>query len=135
MNGTAKISNDTNYRKVYLSDLSAVLDIYKGTQTQTLDGEHPALIEKLTTQFGLPLAIAECGNELIGFTSAKMNDLEEIEFTSYYKYGIGQTQIQPNLEQMAINTFNSTFNNGTGAGKKLKYAAQRLAEWLNKCLS
>jgi hypothetical protein len=134
MSSAAKISNGTNFRKVYLSDLSLVLEIYKSNQESTENEAYAFQIEKLTAQFGLPLAIAECNNELIGFTSAKMNALEEIEFTSYYKNGVGRNDIQSDLEQMARNTFNSTFNHGPGAEIKLSNAAHRLIDWLNKCI-
>lgn len=130
MNGPTKISDEINYRKVYLSDLKAALNIYKMAKSTDIQ---PLADEELTTQFGLPLAIAECGNEMIGFTSAKINDLKEIEFISYYKNGTGQTEIHPNLEQTAKNTFNSTFNTGPGAEKKLRDAAHILIDWLNKC--
>ena len=67
MNRTAKISNQTSYRKVYLSDLNKVLNLYKNNFKNTGDEAYSFQIEKLTTQFGLPIAIAECGNELIGY--------------------------------------------------------------------
>lgn len=134
MNRPLKISNRTNYRKVYLSDLSMILEIYKCTQANTANGIHSFPVEKLTAQFGLPLAIAECDKELIGFTSAKMNDLEEIEFTSYYKNGADQTENHPNLEQVARHTYHSTFDTGPGAEKKLSNASLRLIDWLNKCV-
>jgi hypothetical protein len=134
MSSATKISNGTKYRKVYLSDLSVVLDIYKKNQESNVKEAYAFQIEKLTAQFGLPLAIAECNNELIGFTSAKMNAQEEIEFISYYKNGIGQSEMHSDLEQLARNTFNSTFNNGPGAEKRLSNAAHRLIDWLNKCL-
>jgi len=125
MNRPEKISNETNYRKVYLSDLRKVMNIYQENRTD---------IEKLTEQFGLPLAIAESSNELIGYAAAKLNELEEVEFASYYKNGVSQSEIQPFLEQQARNTFNSTFNNGPEAGKMLKQSSQKLVKWLNKCL-
>lgn len=135
MRRTAKTSNEACYRKVYLSDLSAVLEIYKRSQKNTVNEEYPFQLEKLTAQFGLPIAIAECGDELIGFTSVKTNGPEEIQFTSYYKNGADQSEIHPDLEQLARNTFHSTFNNGPGAGKRLMDASHRLINWLNKCVS
>lgn len=127
MDDLAIISSDTNYRKVYLSDLKQVLNIYKHNEIHQVP-------DQLTAQFGLPLVIAELNNELIGFASAKMNDLKEVEFISYYRDGVSQTEIQPTLEKLARNMFKSTFNNLPKPEKKLEYAAQRLTEWLNKCL-
>jgi hypothetical protein len=133
MNRPEKISHETNYRKVYLSDLRNILNIYHDNRTDTPPEKHQFQVEKLTEQFGLPLAIAESNNELIGFAAARLNELEEIEFAAYYKNGVSQSEIQPFLEQQARTTFNSTFNNGPEAGKKLKQSSQRLVEWLNKC--
>lgn len=121
MDTIAKISKETNYRKVYLSDLRAVLNIYQEKG------------EKLTTHFGLPLAIAEHSNDVIGFASAKLNELEEVEFAFYYKNDVGHSEIQPMLEKWTRSTFNTTFAHSPEGGQKLKQASQRLTEWLNKC--
>ena len=133
MNLPEKISNGTNYRKVYLSDLREVMNIYHDNKTDASPEKHEFQVKKLTEQFGLPLSVAESSNELIGFASAKLNDLEEVEIAFYYKNGVSQSEIQPFLEQQAKSTFNSTFNSGPEAGKKLKQSSQRLVEWLNKC--
>lgn len=126
MNGFTKKTDEVTYRKVYLSDLKAVLDIYQETKSND-----PS--EKLTMQFGLPLAIAEHSNELIGFASAQCNELEEVEITSYYKNGIGQSNTQPFLEELAKSTVNSSFDIGPQAVKKIKNATERLVRWLNHC--
>ncbi|WP_316818621.1 hypothetical protein [Pedobacter nyackensis] len=134
MDELTKIPGDTNYRNVYLSDLRQVLNIYVETETYQVPEKHSLPAKKLTEQFGLPLAIVESKDELIGFASAKMNDLKKVEFTSYYKKGISKTEIQPILEQLAQSTFNATFKSQPQPEKKLEYAAQKLAAWLNKCL-
>lgn len=121
MDKTAKISAEATYRKVYLADLRTILDIYQDKG------------EKLTEHFGLPLAIAEYRNDVIGFASAKLNKAEEIEVSFYYKNGVTHSEIQPLLEKSARNTFNSTFDNNPESGKKLKLASQRLIDWLNNC--
>lgn len=134
MDELIKIPGDTNYRNVYLSDLRQVLTIYEETTQHQAAEKDSFPAGKLTERFGLPLAIAESKDELIGFTSAKTNNLKEVEFTSYYKKGTSKTEIQPILEQLARSTFNATFNSRPQPEEKLEYAAQKLTAWLNKCL-
>ncbi|MFA4868436.1 MAG: hypothetical protein WC623_09570 [Pedobacter sp.] len=126
MNGFTKKTDEITFRKVYLSDLKAVLDIYQETRSNLST-------DKLTTQFGLPLAIAEHSNKLIGFASAKCNESEEVEITSYYKNGICQSNTQTSLEELAKSTVYSSFDTGPEAVKKIKNATDRLVTWLNNC--
>lgn len=135
MNRIANKSKETICRQVYLSDLRAVLAIYQDIKQETEIFKHSFATEKLTEQFGLPLAVAECKKELVGFASAKLVESEEIEIAFYFKKEVGQTNIQPLLEQQAIRNFNSTFDKEEKAVEQLKQASQSLVTWLNKCSS
>lgn len=111
MDATAKLLEEANYRKVYLSDLKTVMKIYQDTRTADRSALLSPVTEELTEHFGLPLAIAEYCNDVIGFASGKLNESEELEIAFYYKKGIGHSEIQPHLEKCSRNTFNNTFGN------------------------
>lgn len=132
MNRIANKSKATICRQVYLSDLKAVLAIYQDIKQDTEVVKQSFTEEKLTEQFGLPLAVAEYKKELVGFASAKLDESEKIEIAFYYKKEMGQTDIQPLLEQQAISNFNSTFDKDEEAVEQLKQASQTLVTWLNK---
>ncbi|WEK21014.1 MAG: hypothetical protein P0Y49_07660 [Candidatus Pedobacter colombiensis] len=124
MNRQDHKTKDIEFRKVYLSDLNAVVTLYQSSQITAT---------KLTTDFGLPLSIASQGNEIIGFGFASINKLGEVTLNSRCikladDLGIGNT-----LEEQAKKTLHSTFEDIRGDHTKLKHSIQKLVDWLNNC--
>lgn len=115
--------NTTNieFRKVYLSDLNAVLRIYKKED------------KKLTAHFGLPLSVATENNEIIGFASASLNELNEMQLNAHCIKVSADSAIINRLKEQAKNVLHSTFENIENDRSQLKISIQQLVGWLNKC--
>ena len=123
MNELNHKTRGVEFRKVYLSDLNAVMRLYQLSQRTTT---------KLTADFGLPLSIASDGNEIIGYGFAAINQLGEVTLKSHIK-GVEELSMGCTLEEQAKKTLHSTFENAEEDHTKLKHAIQRLVDWLNNC--
>jgi hypothetical protein len=116
-------TRNVEFRKVYLSDLNAVMRLYQlSQQTGT----------KLTADFGLPLSIASDGNEVIGYGFAAINQLGEVTLNSHCKV-VEDLSIGHTLEEQAKKTLHSTFENVGEDNAKFKHSVLRLVDWLNNC--
>ncbi|MNK20194.1 hypothetical protein D3C87_384290 [compost metagenome] len=116
-------TNGIEFRKVYLSDLGAVMRLYQLSQQNTA---------KLTADFGLPLSVASNGNEIVGYGFAAVNQLGEVTVKSHFK-GAEDLSMGCTLEEQAKKTLHSTFENAEEDHAKLKHVIQRLVDWLNNC--
>lgn len=123
MNEQNHKTRGVEFRKVYLSDLNAVIRLYQSSQGS---------VTKLTADFGLPLSIASNGNEILGFGFAAIDQTGVVKLNSYCK-GIEDSSVGDILEEQAKKTLHSTFENTGENNAKLKEAIQRLVDWLNNC--
>lgn len=114
------------FRKVYLSDLGKIVNIYK-------KGTEPTAAGQLTADFGLPLIIATLHHEVIGFASAAINELEKTTLNSYCVTTFNDSFIGNELEEEGRKVLQSTFQNIAEDHTQLAQAIQRLIVWLNKC--
>lgn len=126
MNEREHIMTDIEFRKVYLSDLNSLINIYRKT--------NPAQPTKpLTIHFGLPLNVAVQQREIIGFAAAAINEKGETEVLAYSLNPFEQSDIGSRLEKQAENILHETFENVTDEKKTLKNAIGQLVGWLNQC--
>ncbi|TCC88467.1 hypothetical protein FBD94_17720 [Pedobacter hiemivivus] len=123
MNEQSHKTRGVEFRKVYLSDLSAVMRLHQLSQGS---------ITKLTADFGLPLSIAINGNEIIGYGFAAINQLGEVTLNSHCKV-VEDLSIGYTLEEQAKKTLHSTFENVGEDNAKFKSSVLRLVDWLNNC--
>lgn len=114
------------FRKVYLSDLSSLIKIYKKTNRTMAD-------QQLTVHFGLPLSVATSDNEIIGFASAAINESDEMKLSSYGVKVLEDPYIGNRLEEQAESILHSTFENMGEDYSPLKHSINQLVGWLNKC--
>ncbi|WP_316823116.1 hypothetical protein [Pedobacter gandavensis] len=123
---------ETNYsqiqfRKVYLSDLNALIRLYKN-QGQN---QQPT-VHQLTENFGLPLSIALNGEEIIGFAFASINQLDEL-MLSTHTLSVADAFIDQKLKSQAEVTLHTTFTGLKQDHTPLKIAIEQLVSWLNTC--
>lgn len=120
-----KITN-IDFRKPQLTDLNAIINIYKKQNKQTDTS-------KLTTHFGLPLIIATKNNEIISYAAASINELEQIKLNLYFAKHADNLLIGTKLEEQAERTLHSTYKNIGKDYNGLKKSINQLVVWLNKC--
>ncbi|WP_316748770.1 hypothetical protein [Pedobacter gandavensis] len=117
-------NTNIEYRKVYLSDLNALIRIYNDKQNQ------PSA-PQLTAHFGLPLTVAIDNKVVIGFAFASFNDLDELMLGCHCvndDVAIGDT-----LKLKAEKTLHTTFSGLSENHSPLKNSIDHLLSWLNTC--
>ncbi|MBC8985025.1 hypothetical protein H9X96_04470 [Pedobacter sp. N36a] len=114
------------FRKVYLSDLKAVISIYHKKI------EAPIAME-LTSDFGLPLSLAVDHNEVIGVAFASINEQGKVVLNAQVVPTFETAYVEDTLEAEAENILYSTFENIKKDHTPLKHSIQQLVGWLNKC--
>lgn len=126
MNAQDSKTTTIEFRKVYLSDLKAVINIY-----QKINMERTA--KELTSDFGLPLSVAIDNNEVIGVAFASINELGKVVLNAQVVKRVEDAAIGNRLESQAENILHSTFENIRKDHTPLKNSIQQLVSWLNKC--
>jgi len=129
-----KQTKEIKYRQVNLSDLQAIKSIYRKIHDRSINGEdnlhqHTALL--LADRFGLPLMLADCDKEIVGFASVVINKSAEIEINSFMKNGFEVDCIARSLQANAQKSFRATFLNNKTDNLKLKAHIDSFVEWLN----
>ena len=114
------------FRKVYLSDLKAVISIYQKKTKASIAME-------LTSDFGLPLSVAVDNNEVIGVAFASINELGKVVLNAQVLSTFETVHIENTLEAAAENILYATFENINKDHTPLKNSIQQLVGWLNKC--
>ncbi len=111
-----------SFRKIYLSDLNTIVDIYKNVRNEIPSAE-------LTTEFGLPLGVAVQNKEIIGFVSATVKEPDELKLITHASNGSMQLPVRETLEAQATQILQTDFENTC----QIKRAVDRLTDWLNVC--
>lgn len=114
------------FRKVYLSDLKAVISIYHKKIAAPIAME-------LTSDFGLPLSVAVENNEVIGVAFASINEQGKVVLNAQVVSAFETAYVGNTLEAEAENILYSTFENVKKDHTPLKNSIQQLVGWLNKC--
>ncbi|SHE52115.1 hypothetical protein [Pedobacter caeni] len=130
-----KEQNDKNkqleFRKVYLSDMRSVINMYQKTNqdSSTHDQTKKDKTIRLTTDFGLPLSVASKENEVVGFAAVHINASGELIWDS----SADDLNIEHQLIEQAKITLYDTFENVQKDHSKLKISIEKLVDWLNTC--
>ncbi|WP_342332769.1 hypothetical protein [Pedobacter sp. FW305-3-2-15-E-R2A2] len=124
MNKQNHRSTNLEFRKVYLSDMRSVINIYQPTQGKTI---------KLTADFGLPLSIVSEDKEVIGFAFATINEQDEVVLNSRGLQQEVPSDIGDELIEEAKRTLYATFGDLQDDNTKLKKSIHKLVDWLNTC--
>lgn len=119
------------FRKVYLSDMRSVINIYQKTNQNSSHHDQTKQDKtiRLTTDFGLPLSVASNENEVVGFAAVHINQLGEIIWNS----SSDDLNIEHELIEQAKRTLYDTFENVQEDHSKLKISIEKLVDWLNTC--
>lgn len=126
MNAQDSKTTTIEFRKVYLSDLKAVINIYQKINMEPIAKE-------LTSDFGLPLSVAIDNNEVVGVAFASINELGKVVLNAQVVKRFEDAAIGNRLESQAENILHSTFENIRKDHTPLKNSIQQLVSWLNKC--
>lgn len=127
---------DTNleFRKVYLSDMRSVINLYQKTETSIFNGQLPTdEAINLTADFGLPLSIVSEDKEVIGFAFAAINEQNEVVLNSRGLQQPDPSKIGNELIEQAKRTLYATFGDLQDDNTKLKNSIHKLVDWLNTC--
>ncbi|WP_316838610.1 hypothetical protein [Pedobacter gandavensis] len=119
--------NHIEFRKVYLSDLNALIRLYKNQGQNQQSAVH-----QLTANFGLPLSVALNNKEVIGFAFASFNELDEL-MLSTHTLSSRDAFIDQKLKAEAEITLHTTFTGLKQDHTPLKIAIEQLVSWLNTC--
>lgn len=126
MNTQDAKTTTVEFRKVYLSDLKAVINIYQKISMEPIAKE-------LTSDFGLPLSVAIDNDEVIGVAFASINESGKVVLNAQVVKRFEDDAIGNSLEAQAENILYSTFENIRTDHTPLKNSIQQLVSWLNKC--
>lgn len=124
MNEQDPETTNTEFRKVQLSDLDAVINIYQSI-TKTLAAD------KTIVNFGLPLNVAIQNNELVGFAAAWIDETDKVKLRSYFTETFDHSAIESRLEEQAKSILYATFENIEEDHSSLKDSIDQLTGWLN----
>lgn len=127
---------DTNleFRKVYLSDMRSVINLYQKTETSIFNDQlRPDQAINLTADFGLPLSIVSEDKEVIGFAFAAINEQNEVVLNSRGLQQPDPSNIGNELIERAKRTLYATFGDLKDDNTKLKNSIHKLVDWLNTC--
>lgn len=128
-------SANLEFRKVYLSDMRSVINLYQKTNKTSIFNEQlpQNQVIKLTTDFGLPLSIVSEDKEVIGFAFATINELDEVVLNSRGVQQADPPAIEDELIAEAKRTLYATFGDLQDDNTKLKNSIYKLVDWLNTC--
>ncbi len=107
----------TKIRNVYLSDLHKILLIY---------GNKP-----LTSDFGLPLALIEDNNEIIGYAFVAFNSFHKPEIKTLFQPGFEAEETKQLLTEHANNVFSSICAPDENDFTRLEKYREYFMDWLN----
>ncbi|RQO65308.1 hypothetical protein DBR43_31175 [Pedobacter sp. KBW06] len=129
--------NSTNleFRKVYLSDMRSVINLYQKTTERSVNNQQLPQDQtiKLTADFGLPLSIVSDDKEVIGFAFATINEQDEVVLNSRGLQQHIPSSIGDELIEEAKRTLDATFGDLQENNTKLKHSIYKLVDWLNTC--
>lgn len=125
METTAIKNTGIKVREVYLSDLTAVMDLY-------LNGS----ADELTTDFGLPIGLAEQDGRIIACSFVNINSNGQPTFRINMGSSVETGCLGKELNQFTVNRFTGIWGPAVGtvsSVQPLKNAVKRLVDWLNHC--
>ncbi|MDR6782032.1 hypothetical protein ABIE26_001479 [Pedobacter africanus] len=125
METTAIKNTSIKVREVYLSDLTAVINLYLNGST-----------DELTTDFGLPVGLAEQNGDIIACSFVNINSSGQPTFRINMGSSLETGCLGEDLNHFTVNRFASVWGPAVGtvsAVQPLKNAIKRLVDWLNQC--
>jgi len=125
METTAIKNTAIKVREVYLSDLTAVTNLYLNGSTN-----------ELTTDFGLPVGLAEQDGDIIACSFVNINSNGQPAFRINMGSCLETGSLGEELNHFTINRFANIWGPavGTVSAQPLKNAIKRLVDWLNNCI-
>ncbi|MBB2147599.1 hypothetical protein [Pedobacter gandavensis] len=124
MNDQDPKNTNIEIRKVYLADLNTLIRIYQMKNQRSAT-------QALTAHFGLPLSVAICNKEVLGFAAAALNASDELTVVAHCikeDHEMGSL-----LKLQAKKTLEETFTSIKQDHTPFKNAVQHLLSWLNTC--
>lgn len=115
----------------YLSELSAVVSLYKQHIGKCYSQDKDEMKTCLTPQFGLPLAVIIKARQVIGYAAAIITPLNKIELNCIFYPEFQNEEFRVRLELKAKRNLMQIFGEDDQSLDKLKSAIERLVYWLN----
>ncbi|SMC89764.1 hypothetical protein [Pedobacter africanus] len=125
METTAIKNTGIKVREVYLSDLTAVMNLY-------LNGS----ADELTADFGLPIGLAEQNGRIIACSFVNINSNGQLTFRINMDSCVETCCLGEDLNDFTVNRFTRIWGPAAGtvsATQPLKNAVKKLVDWLNHC--
>lgn len=121
---------EINIRNVYFSDLHHILRIHKDSHTG-IDTNDIQNKMKLNGTFGLPMALAVCDKQIIGYASVSLNFEGSPEIHVSFKKGFEKDETKRWLTRYAQRVFNAMHESPEKDYSRLDAYIKRLVDWLD----
>jgi len=124
MESNSTQQQNLSFRAVTLSDLNAIVKLYQQQQTTVSTDNSP-----LTNHFGLPLYVAECNNQIIGYSYAATNQPNDYCLKTHIDTNFSKSPINESLMLESEVFFKNEWQNASN--RNLTVAIDQLVNWLN----
>ncbi|KFF12594.1 hypothetical protein [Flavobacterium hydatis] len=136
MNTQINKAQRLEFGTVNISHLGSILSICDRAKERTKNDLN--LIqnkeENNINHFGLPLSVAHCGNQMLGYGFVSINTSGEIDFNYCFdEKEHNASEIKEGLELEAKKTFKVLFNDNATKENAVQNAIDKLANWINQC--
>lgn len=122
------------YRPVYLSDLKAIVKLYR---EQLSDGRYSYHSEELTADFGIPLNVVEYNKKAIAYSAICLDEEQQAHITLVLDKTCADDAVATALEACSLHACRSSHlfmdEEEHFETDKIRHAIQTLTSWLNKC--
>lgn len=132
MNTQVSKLQQIKFEAVYLSEMKPVISIYKNLKANSYSHHSPGEAVPIP-HFGLPLAVASYGKEVIGFASATIDTADQVEINCFNIQKYEEKEIIQRLKEQAIKVFNFSFKQDDQSNTRLKASITALDNWIEKC--
>jgi hypothetical protein len=136
MNTQINKAQNLEFGTVNISHLGSILNISNRAKERTKNDPNLAqnTEEHNVKPFGLPLSVAHCGNQMLGYGFVSINTSGEAEFNYCFdEKEHNASEIKNGLELEAKKTFNVLFNDNATKENAVQNAIDKLANWINQC--
>ncbi|WP_286927607.1 hypothetical protein [Flavobacterium sp. UBA4197] len=133
MNVAAQEPKPIQFREVYLSDLNAIVQLYR--KNQSLKKVGSAVKNKLAADFGLPIGVAEQDKKIVAYSVVKLTSSGEAVITVQADTDFKTAGINEQLNSFSVHlrSNKSLQNNTVVSERAVQQEIDRFIDWLNQC--
>ena len=133
MNVAAQEPKPIQFREVYLSDLNAIVQLYR--KNQSLKKVGSAVKNKLAADFGLPIGVAEQDKKIVAYSVVNLTSSGEAVITVQADTDFETAGINEQLNSFSahLRANKSLQNNTVVSDRAVQHEIDRFIDWLNQC--